>query len=316
MPEIEKNKLLPTYAEVLRELGDQINLRKWIILKRSLLLIWPVLVGSVTLVIGNSLYNEGVLTRESPLFIGGIILLCFWAIFIVFYGAIMRHIFEIEKRIWVDSFFDKKNIEPNISWKISQKIFWPVFIFRFKIFARYYFLPVFLYLLSLFIYIVAILKFNIMWHWSIFPIILLGGPIVIWLYAYYLRIKLRFSWFIFLDQYGKDNFSFKNLIKEMEELEKISKNEQFKKAFMINFGVDSVEVLINTVNSLISNKLISLNSNVGNVAGVVLKHAGDEIAMQASSFAKIAAMYILYQFARQELYGKSQEVNDFIYNLG
>ena len=53
----------------------------------------------------------------------------------------------------------------------------------------------------------------------------------------------------------------------------------------------------------------------GKLLGGITEIYGKELARQATDFGNISAQYILYRFARKELYGEEQVVNDSIYLL-
>jgi hypothetical protein len=239
---------------------------------------------------------------------------------------ILNHLFSIEKNIWVDSFFDNKNLEPQASLRIAKKLFWPGFKLRLQIFIRYYLIPCTLVLIPFiyFFYLVSQLlpkdifspnNFNMGsadWMFLLGSFVLI--PLILWIYFYYLNIKLRYIWFIFLDNFGKSDFSFQKLKSEMDKLNSISKSELFKKSLIMNIGVDTTKGLINF--SMWS-ALRSLNGigKGGEVAGSVIGAYGSELTNQLASYSKIIGNYILYRFACSVLYQRVQEVNENLYRL-
>lgn len=61
-----------------------------------------------------------------------------------------------------------------------------------------------------------------------------------------MKIKLRYAWFLFIDNYGKEQFSYRELFIEMNELNKINKSDAFKKSLVTTLGTDFVKDFLQT----------------------------------------------------------------------
>lgn len=306
----------PTYKQLLEEIGRQLSQRKSALLKRVLLITWPFLLLVVTFfLLGKANGSEGSTYEQVGQWIFPLIV---YVLAAVIYSSVVRFIFDIEKRIWIDSFFDQKNLALSDSWKLAKKIFWDALIFRLKIFVRYYFIPIAAVILLevIVIYISTIFfktteaRANIIIVSSISFVVLLIGLLV---YSYYIRTKLRYAWFIFLDKFGP-NYSHSSVIEEMLNLNKISESEAFKKSLILSIGTDSINGLAQSVVGIISRSMSNLG-DVGNVLGGVLSVYGNEASRQVTDFGNISANYILYRFARKETHGSEQDVNEYLYGV-
>lgn len=306
----------PTYKQLLEEMGKQLSQRKSALLKRVLLITWPFILLIVAIYALEEIYDFKNFSDEQA----------FWAMssFVVYlflalvYSAIVKFIFEIEKRIWIDSYFDHKNLSLSQSWRIAKKLFWKAFVFRFKVYLQYYLIPIITTIaLSVAVIYISTLLFpttegqiNIIIA-SFFVLILFF--IMLWIYSYYLKIKLRYAWFIFLDKFGP-TYSYKSIIDEMDILNKISKSETFKKSLILNIGTDSINILALSTIGIISHGMSNFG-NTGRMFGSILRIYGEEASRQAADLGNISAHYILYRFARKEAHGNEQEVNDYLYSL-
>jgi MFS family permease len=304
-----KSKELASYREILIEMGRQLKERKGILMKRILYILWPVLLGFILLYVGNKLYEMGFMINESIFYYASIAFIFCWFVFAIVWGAVIRIIFALEKRIWVDSYFDKIALTDKESWKISKKLLLPSMLMRLNLFFRFYLIPFLLYIVAVYF----LFKIND-FHWSIYVLVVIGGIVLLWIYSYYLRIKLRFAWFLFLDLFGKDSFSYSKLFQEMTKLNDVHRGESFKKSLIVNLGTDTLEgVTKMTIGSI--SKGMGAMGEVGQVSGSIFRILGEETARQTSSFAKIAATYVIYRAVKNETYGESQLINDNIYSL-
>ncbi len=147
------------------------------------------------------------------------------------------------------------------------------------------------------------------WLFLLIPVVAI--PIILWIDFYYLKIKLRYIWVVFLDNFGKTDFSFEKAKDELNKLNEISKTDSFKKSLIINVGADVTEGLTDLLRGQADQRLNKLGKN-GNVTGNVLGTYGSEFANQLASYAKITGNFILYRFACSVLYGQTQEVNESI----
>jgi len=314
--ELEKNNINPIpYKEILQEAGKQLSSRKKILLRRVFLLAWPGMVMVVLLFIWRELIQGKILSENSPYLVPSSIFLGAWLVFTLFYYAIFSSIFAIEKRLWIDSYFDQKKLEPKDSWRIAKKLLWPVIRMVWQLILRFYLPPFAIYfsLLVAFIYYFGAIS-NIQISPIVSIIIISGSLLVLIIYFYYLRIRLRFVWFIFLDRYRKEGFLYKVFFREMDDLNKINKSEILKKTLLINLGTDSLGIITNIMIEELQ-KGFSVFGKPGQLLGALFKSYSEIGAKQAISLGKIAAIYVLYTYARQVLYNQPREINENIYNL-
>ena len=82
---------------------------------------------------------------------------------------------------------------------------------------------------------------------------------------------------------------------------------------LTNLGTDSINGIIQMAIGSISFGMSTLGKE-GALVGNLVKVYGQEAARQATSLGNIAAMYMLYRFARKELYGQEQSVNEKVYS--
>jgi hypothetical protein len=302
------------YKDLMVEAGKQLGLRKKDIFKRVILTTWPMIIFGLAVVLTSFYYqsHQDIWNDYALLVYVGIF--C-WAVFAILYGAVIRTIFSMEKRIWIDSFFDGKNLSSSQSWHIATKLFFPSIIFRIKLFIRYYAIVWVLYFVLIAGIIISATK-NLGMPWWTFPIIILGFPVLMWIYShYYLQAYLRFVWWLFLDTYGSTNSSFSNIIIEMNKLNDISKGDSFKKALIAEVGSDSITIIANTATESILTGFSAFNEKAGAIISSVVKIPAQEMASQSSDFAKLSAIFLLYRKAR-ELYGESaQLINEKLYSL-
>lgn len=199
-----------------------------------------------------------------------------------------------------------------------MRLFWPALSFRLKIWFRYYLIP--LIVLIVFVgfammYVVSSLHGagqadNIFFAILIFSVLFV---IALLAYSYYIKTKMRYSYFIFLDSFGQNN-SFATVIEEMKKLNEVSKSETFKKSLLLNIGADSVNSVATIAIRSISKGVSSLGG-AGRLFGGLARVYGEEASRQVTELGNISAQYILYRFARKEVYGTEQEINENIYSL-
>ncbi len=324
--------LPPTYGEMLKEMGAQLNARKSLLFKRVLLIMWPGLLFLVILFVLGKMDDAGMLENLSAsgqmglMIAGGAYLL-----FAIVYMWIAGFLFEIEKQVWVDSHFDRRtsqggqtsgaaaDLTPKESWKIARKLFWPAFRLRLRIVWQYYLLPalVFAAILAGFGFwagnsaAAATYASNI---WILAAILFLVFLVVAIVYSYYIKVKIRYSWFVFIDIYKGEPFDTKVVLSQMNALNAASKSASFKKALITEIGTDSAAVIANLAVSAIGFG-VSQVPGVGQLLGGLTRAYGQELTKQAASLGKIGAMYLLYRYARKELFGSEQANNEYVYGL-
>lgn len=145
----------PNYRELISDIKQQLSQRKGLIVKRTttfgllpgIIIFAPLLILGLGLksqiiplnfLIKNNIVAENIWTW---------VILIIYAIIAALYLLTISHIIFIEKIVWVDSFFDKRNLSPQSSLKIAKKLFFPSYRIYLRIFARYYLFPfIFFYL--------------------------------------------------------------------------------------------------------------------------------------------------------------------------
>ncbi|MES2470876.1 MAG: hypothetical protein V4526_01430 [Patescibacteria group bacterium] len=309
--------LPPTYKEMLEEIGRQLKERKKSILKRSLLISWPFILLIAASYLFEGAVNFKAFTSEQMVWaIGGLIA---YVVLAIIYSGIVRFIFEIEKQIWIDSYFDKKNLDLKQSWMLAKKLFWSAFKFRLQIALRYYVLPIGLTLLVIAGGVVAFFTSSPTGDMQSYfvmaiPVVVIVIIVSLFFYGYYLKTKLRYTWFVFLDKYGSE-YTYHSIMDEVDELNQISKSETFKKSLLVNLGTDSVRGVANMAVGIIGMGFAQLGGAAGRAVGGVIRMYGQEVARQATDLGNIAAQYILYRFARKERFGEEQVVNENLYTI-
>lgn len=311
---------MPSYQEMLIEAGRNLAARKGILTKRVLLIIWPLLVFFALIMAMRWLRSMGIaVTNQS---FGFLLLLAviLALILIIFYTVIVRAIFELEKYIWIDSYFDRRNLEPATSWKIAKKLFWPALKLRLHIFFKFYSPFISAIILLLFGFGYAASKLHLVYTDYLKTVVTICLFLAIFIFSYFVRVKLRYAWFIFLDFYNRDSFTHRQFFLELSKFNEVSKSETFKKALVANFAADSLEAVMRITTGLISRGLSEVGavlgvSALGKLFGSLIQIFSGEMSKQTASFGKIAGVYLLYRFARTSSYGTDQEVNEYIYSL-
>ena len=311
-----ETSLPPVYKEIFEEIGRQLSLRKSALMKRILLITWPYLLLVIVLYIFNEISDfESLPQEQTSLYLKIAII---YLVISGIYSLIIRFIFKIEKQIWIDSFFDRKNLDSSQSWRIARKLFWPALMFRIKLWLRYFSIPIAI-IIALFglamQFIVPLFNssddYLVMLSSSLtlFAVCVIGLVV----YGYYIETKLRYSWFIFLDKWGT-NHSYKTMLEDLRKLNEVSKSDTFKKSLILNIGADSINSIAQLTIESISFGL-SQFGDTGKMVGSLVKIYAQEASRQATDLGNISAQYMLYRFAHKEATGTEQEVNENIYNL-
>jgi hypothetical protein len=312
-------KISPTYTEIIKKMAQFLKDKKWSLFKRTLLIVWPFFIFFFYFPVFELLHKGEEVTSESPsffMFIGGILLLGGFA---TLYAYLMRQVFFIEKVIWIDSFFDQKEISDAESFRIARKLFIPVIKMKVLLFLNYYLIG-FIFYFGVLAGIISAIPYvgeGLLGETTAVALIaqLLLGPVLVWIYYYYLDIKLRYFWMIYLDRYGSDDFSYKNIKLEMFRLNEISKSASYKKIIIMNFGIASVSAITKGIIESLTSFLEGLGS-FGIAAGNSLDMFIEEYFNQAASMGKTFTKYVLYKHARAVLYDEEQIVNTSLYSIG
>ena len=310
----EAEKLDVTYKTIIEEIGNHLLERKKTLAKRVLFITWPWIIGIPTLIILMTVMmintdNTSVIYLTLGLSVIMLVFALPWVLITTF-------LFAIEKRIWIDSYFDGKDLSPKESWKLSKKLFKPtikLFLFTVK---KY---PLLLWPILYAIIFIVLVKFQ----WFVYfienneelagiflifiPFVLVTGII----YAIVI-LKLRFIYFVFLDHYGKRDFSFEEVLDESLLLNKVRGREQLRKILTTYAGVHSLGALVNMVNSTLLNRL---GKYVGKAIIAPIRIYTSMYIKEASSFAKIIAWYLIYKKALKVFIGVEHRVNKHLYQL-
>ncbi len=297
------------YNDILKEIYKQLNKHKYAVIGRTMLVSWP---GLIVVMLLSIFFNiEGTVLEGAS----GIIL---WLVVILFpfallYMLIMAHIFFVEKNLWIDSFFDQKNLSLKESQRIARKLIWPTLLLKANIFFRYYFLQI---IVLFTISFLIVLFFGSFERWWIAVVLLFFVfPISAYFWHIFIKTKLRYLWFVFFDNYGNSDFSYKFLYSEIRKLNEINRSDSFQKSLVACLGSDVANNLITfSTNGMIKSSFSKFGV-VGDVAGDTSASYAAEVFAQFASLSKIVANYLLYQVAFRELYKKEKRINENIYSL-
>lgn len=303
---------------MLEEAGRQLAQRQSLFSKRLLFLFLPpsIIYGTLFFLAKNYI-NEHTRDTNPELFKIVIIVFPIVAIITILYVAVIYTVFGAEKRIWIDSYFDGKNLSGSQSWRIARRLFWSILTFNFSIWLRFYFIPMIL-IAAFFVFAWWLLLTSSFVNSNVYlQIILLLSPFLSLfsfpVYYYLIKTKLRFAPFLFLDTYGP-TFSYKEYFNTLKELNKASGSDSFKKALFLNLGTD----VVNSVFEVTIDAMISSLPKAGKIGEAVEQtgraFAGESI-QQVTDFGKMAGFYLLYKIARKQLYGEEQRINEYLYKL-
>jgi hypothetical protein len=235
--------------------------------------------------------------------------------------VIMSSILKIEKMIWIDSFFDRKNLTTKESFTISKKLFWPFLKLNIVLFFRYY--------------LIIILATPVAIIGGIYFIVLISGDgplvffgvyssiiIAILAWFYFMRIKLRYIRFVFLDNYKGTSLNISDTIDTTKKLNQIFKSESFKKALFTQLGVGTAQAVTNMVINTMTSLVAAGGSMLGGVGGESVRAVAGianvytkEYARQIADLSRVVGMYVIYREALKQLSGNEQIENEYVYNL-
>lgn len=308
VPPVAKNGL--GYKEIVGQIGQQLKDRQGLIAKRVAFISLPLIISATCLIYANNIGDGLNLSGGSTAVIAiiGLVTMVFtfpWAI-------IMGQIFKIERLIWIDSFFDNEKLDNKQSWKMAKKLFFPSVKLDILIFLKYYLLAILaaLGLVAGYFALIAadVFEFNV----GIFILMIILLPILVMIYSYFVKIRLRYVPFLLIDTFGSESFSTKALLKESKELNKVMKSDEFKKMLVTILGAEVLESAVNTIIGTMS----GASSRAGGVAGAAGAASGmyaSEVVAVIRSYAQIVVYYIYYRVARQLKYGAAQVKNETLY---
>ncbi len=311
-----------TYTEILAEISNQISSRKKILIQRTLLTTWPFILCFIVAfgyaqITGKGLDTLIASSVTNMVITGAVFFLVFW------YTIIMSSILKIEKMIWIDSFFDKKNLTTKESFTISKRLFWPFFKLSTVIFLRFYLVIILAIPVAIFagVAISGLLppSTNEFVVFLLLYLFILVGFIA---WIYYTRIKLRYVRFVFLDSYKGGSMNVSSVIATTKQLNQIFKSESFKKALFSQLGVDSAQAIAGMVTNSFTSMLAQGGARLGGLGGESVKAVAgianmyaNEYAKQIADLSRVVSMYVLYREALKQLTGSEQVENEYIYNL-
>lgn len=315
--ENRENIKFPDYREIINEIKIGLSERAQLITKRTFFAFW------LGLLVFMPLFLLWVIVKFELVSLSKIIedirffyVLAVFFFFAGVYSFFTSHLLSVEKILWIDSYFDRKKLSPDESLKIAKKMFIPTLKFRLLLFFRYYLLStvIFLILLS---GLVAYLHFDFPLKGGFYFIIgfAIGSAILGFYVFYYLKLRLRYAWFLFFDNYTNKNFSISQLFKEMENLNEVNKNETFKKLLAIHLGSDFVTDMTKSTAGFLVSKIIGRTTKTREAASDLLSGYVSGLLTEMGNYGKNIANYIFYRYARFYLYNESQKINENIYSL-
>lgn len=225
-----------------------------------------------------------------------------------FWALITGFVFKIERVIWVDSFFDKNLINEGNSWAAAKRLFKQGVWLNILVIFRYY-LPVTVLFLAVF---AALMISNDPQESDLtaFLLMVIIYPIFMFLYSYYVKFRLRYVWFLFVDTFGTPDFSYRNLFKESKILNRAVKSDEFSKLLVTYFGTDVASAAAESIVGIMKGSLPGGNSAAGTV---VAQYASEVIAVNRS-YAQLVTFYVFYRLGRQAVYGQAQVTNSHLFS--
>ena len=128
----------PGYGEIIQEIGKQLRSRKKDFLKRIILISWPVPTIFAIFKLKNYLSEINIINLSEQHNFLFLIIIGILAIVVIFYYYFLSAIFAIEKRVWIDSYFDNRNLDSKTSWKTAKKILPSAAMLTLMTFLRFY----------------------------------------------------------------------------------------------------------------------------------------------------------------------------------
>lgn len=327
----------PSWNEIFQEIGRQLRLRSGLLTKRVLLISAPALAVLFLVQLITRLSNvsqwfanpdEALVQFSIQAILWGSIAI----IIVVFITIIFTSILKIEQAIWLDSYYDGKKLTPQESWKIAKKLYFAWSYLQFKLFYRYYlwvwlsifgslFLWVYIFTISDFVNFISPGLIGLL-----FVVFIIGSGAALVLWSRYLKIKLSYVPFLFLDRYhgekARSSKFWNEFFNELRELNRVSSGESFKKNVMLEIGgdismtfVEYIAVQMQMGFDLTSKILPGAAGAVLGAAGATATRAAAEVAHRIIFFAKLTGRYVLYYYAFQNIHGTPRHINDYVYSL-
>lgn len=306
---------IPGYQEIVNQVLAELNKRKGILFKRVVLTVIPFLIGVIVLYMSSYIPSSGdgeTVDIASPqtiaMIVGGVFLLIIGPI----WAAITGRIFRTERIIWIDSFFDKVELDTTQSWAIAKKLFWPSVWLELAIFFRYYFIVIAVCIVLVVGGVVLSTQLDTeVRGWVILGTIFIPLIAAI-IYTYLLNIRLRYIWFVFIDLYGTPEFSHAAIYARMNELNKRLNQEDFKKLITTTIGLDVVGAGANFALDG-ATSLMSKFGGPGKLIASITSIIGGSMIAVSKDYAKQVSYYMFYKLARQSLYGANDKGSTSLY---
>ncbi len=329
-----QNSTNPSWDEIFQEIGKQLRTRSGLLAKRVFKISFPTLVALFLILFFGKLTQFNVNPSEafiqfqiSSILWGSIILVAILT-FTIIYVAILK----IEQAIWLDSYFDKVNLTPEESQRISKRLYGGWRSLQYRIFCKYYIWVILTIaaILYAWIYIIVISDFgrslSPAFTQTLSSTLFIGGGIGIVSWVRYLKIKLSYVPFIFLDRYDTQQASsskfWNDFFDELNQLNVVSKEESFKKNVLIELGGDTAMTLVEFISrriqtgfNLAGSALPSTTGAFVGTAGYTMTRAGTEITHRVIMFAKLTGRCVLYRYAYKNIHGKKHHINKYVYDL-
>lgn len=303
-----------SYGDIIKTISEQISSRKGILISRSLIVAMPLVIAFILLTSGEDILPNGSSEFTIQLYYAVTAIL---VVVGALWTVVMSRIFRVERAIWIDSYFDGVDLTNKQSWKIARRLFWPNVILSLNVFLRYYlWIPILWIVITIGIgglISAGIIEFSV----GLYIGIIVAIPVSIVLYSFYVKMRLRYLIFTFLDLYGSPEFSYSTVFKRSVAINKVTKGDAFRKTLVTMFGSEALEFLATSAVSTSIRLSTSQMGGAGKVAGEAAGFAASEIAATLRSYAQDVTYYIYYQAGRSALYGVDQRiVNQQVYRLG
>ncbi len=324
MAKVSKDQILASYKDIIAEIGKNIGERKRAIATRTFFIMWPYLL----LIIGV-IYVRYNFTPDSSDFldipyilpaIGGYI------IFTFVYMTIMASIFEIEKNIWVDSFFDKQKLSTRESWRIAYRLLPRVLSLWLGKMIRFYLPALVIWLAANYFafqnYGNSPYSYNspqTIQAQTLAIIVLAVSSGLLAIYTFIVNLRLRFFWFIALDSYGTDHGSISTILEQQGRLSQAAELSGLKRAVTTDLAAGVVDIVTQSAVEVTARTAGWAVGRVNQMAGDMVEKVGEAygsaLASNITSLGQTVAKYILYREARIAAGETAIEVNKNLYDL-
>ena len=318
--QLNEEPLFPSYKETLEEIGRQMKVKRGAFIRRIALLIWPVWIFVILVyALRWSLESEtGAIlitseTLSSPWFLYLFYAIILWSVFAFFYYFTISFIFDIEQKVWIDSYFDGRNLDSKSSWRIARRLFFPTMKLAFLTLVRFYLPAIIIILVG-----AAVPYYTWTTGQPISPEFFILPNAVAWaiatIYCYITHLRLRYLPFFFLFEFNTDTYSYQLLVQKMKGLNRINTKDAIKRVFVSDITTTSFESAVNLLSGILQSQL-QKTGKAGQLAGSLLGVTTDVATMQVANFARRTTLYMIYRYTRFKVFNERQKINDYIYKL-